>query len=301
MANRVPLVVDTSTLYIKELPTGDNLDLTGSGIVGLSGVGGTSANFSGIVTASAYYVGATQVISNGRQLQNIASLDATTTATIESAIANAPNDFTSLNVSGVTTTALLNVGVGGTIITTTNTTRVGINSTAPAYTLDIRGDLNFSGALYQGGAPFTSGVGIQSGGVIIGTGVTSLNFIGIGNTFKYNVGTNSVDISISGGGTEERTAVSTTSATSVLSFAAASYRSASILAQITQGSAYQAGRYLLIHDGTTVTVVEESSIATGSMLGSFNGAINGSNVEFRVTMSSASAATIVVKSDKISI
>ena len=179
--------------------------------------------------------------------------------------------------------------------------RLGINSTSPAYTLDVGGDLNFSGLLYQGGVLFTSGVGIQSGGVIIGTGVTSLNFIGIGNTFKYNVGTNSVDISISGGGTEETTAVSSTSATSVLSFAAASYRSASILAQITQGSAYQAGRYLLIHDGTTVTVVEESSIATGSMLGSFNGAINGSNVEFRVTMSSASAATIVVKSDKISI
>jgi len=43
MANRVPLVVDTSTLYIKELPTGDNLDLTGSGIVGLTGIGVATA------------------------------------------------------------------------------------------------------------------------------------------------------------------------------------------------------------------------------------------------------------------
>jgi len=169
-----------------------------------------------------------------------------------------------------------------------------------AGTLYVDGDINFTGELKQNSATFASGVGINSGGTAIGAGVTTLNFIGIGNTFLYNQSNNSIDISISGGGAEETTSVSTTSATSVLSFAAASYRSASILAQITQGSSYQAGRYLLVHDGSTVTVVEESSVATGSMLGSFNGAINGSNVEFRVTMTSASSATVIVKADKIS-
>jgi len=44
------------------------------------------------------------------------------------------------------------------------------------------------------------GVGIQSGGVVIGTGVTALNFIGTGNTFTYNPTTNTVNISIQGGG-----------------------------------------------------------------------------------------------------
>mgnify|MGYP003327431424 FL=1 len=33
MADRFPLVVDSSNNNIKELPSGDNLDLTGSGIV----------------------------------------------------------------------------------------------------------------------------------------------------------------------------------------------------------------------------------------------------------------------------
>ena len=33
MANRFPLVVDSSNLNIKELPSGDNLDLTGSAVV----------------------------------------------------------------------------------------------------------------------------------------------------------------------------------------------------------------------------------------------------------------------------
>ena len=65
------------------------------------------------------------------------------------------------------------------------------------------------------------------------------------------------------------------SITGVGSFATASFRSASV-AQIDQtGSGFQVGRYLMIHDGTNVTVVEESAVATGDMLGSFDGAIVG--------------------------
>ena len=148
-----------------------------------------------------------------------------------------------------------------------------------------------------------AGVGIKTAGGVIGYGFTTLNFIGTGNTFATSG--NTVDISIAGGGgggvSEEETAVSSTSATAVGTFAKASFRSAAIIAQITQGSAYQMGRYLLIHDGTTVTVVEEAAVATGSMLGTFSGAINGSNVEFKVTMGSASSATVTVKIDTVSI
>ena len=157
----------------------------------------------------------------------------------------------------------------------------------------------FAGIITGPGA----GVGIKTAGGVIGYGFTTLNFIGTGNTFATSGTT--VDISIAGGGgggvSEEETAVSSTSATAVGTFAKASFRSAAIIAQITQGSAYQMGRYLLIHDGTTVTVVEEAAVATGSMLGTFSGAINGSNVEFKVTMGSASSATVTVKIDTVSI
>ena len=44
-----------------------------------------------------------EVISSTRQLKNIVSLDAVTTSTIESAISNAPNTFTDLNVTGIST------------------------------------------------------------------------------------------------------------------------------------------------------------------------------------------------------
>ena len=104
-----------------------------------------------------------------------------------------------------------------------------------------------------------------------------------------------------GGGTEIDLTLSTTSATNLTTFAHASYRSASMRIQITQGSSYQVGKYLLIHDGTTVTIVEESAIATGDMLGSISGAINGDYVQVKVSMNSASSATVTTIIDKITV
>ena len=99
---------------------------------------------------------------------------------------------------------------------------------------------------------------------------------------------------IGGGASETDTSVSSTSATAVYTVAHASYRSASLIIQIVQGSAYQSGRYMVIHDGTTATIVEEAAIATGSMLGTFTADINGSNLRVLVNMGSASSATVTV-------
>ena len=104
-----------------------------------------------------------------------------------------------------------------------------------------------------------------------------------------------------GGGTEIDVTVSSTSATNLTTFAKADYRSASIRIQIVQSTNYQVGRYLLIHDGTTATIVEEAAIATNSMLGTISAAINGSNVEVKVTMGSASSATVTTIIDKITV
>jgi len=149
-------------------------------------------------------------------------------------------------------------------------------------------------------------IGIASAGLTVArnVGISTLNFIGTGNSITYHSTANQLDISIGGSGggaSETSTSVSSTSATACGSFDKTEKRSAGILAQITQGSAYQVGRYLLIHDGTTVTTIEESAIATGSMLGTFEGVINGDDVEFRVTMSSSSSATVITKIDSISI
>ena len=73
-------------------------------ITNISGSSATYTNITGTaVTSNAYNIGAVSVISNARQLQNIASVDATTAATIETVIQNAPNIFTDLSVPGIST------------------------------------------------------------------------------------------------------------------------------------------------------------------------------------------------------
>ena len=76
-------------------------------------------------------------------------------------------------------------------IATTATPFVGNGTTNPEYKLDVVGDLNFSGDLYQDGQLFTSGVGVgiatvdpQSGIITgrVGVGFTDINFIGTGIT-----------------------------------------------------------------------------------------------------------------------
>ena len=68
---------------------------------------------------------------------------------------------------------------------------VGIGTNQPGYELDVNGDINFAGDLYQNGSLFTSGLGVGLGtetpnsGVItgrVGTGFTDMNFIGTGIT-----------------------------------------------------------------------------------------------------------------------
>lgn len=229
---------------------------------------GSNLSYSGIVTAGSVTINGTSVISSGRQLQNIASLDATTTATIEAAIANAPNTsqdivvtgiasintgvFTSffsptgiittlsgsnINYSGIGSFGSVNADVGRIntgIVTNLTTSGIGTITTAVVNTGYITSGvvttlsgttLNYSGISTVGNFRITpvgsgatvgnsgivtyygdgsqlsniiSGVGIQSAGTLVGTGFTTLNFIGAGNTFAVNGTT--IDISISGGG-----------------------------------------------------------------------------------------------------
>jgi len=69
--------------------------------------------------------------------------------------------------------------------------------------LTVSGLLSTTNLFVSGISTFVGGfnLGIQSTGTNVTTGViTALNFIGAGNTFAYNAGTKTVDISIAGGG-----------------------------------------------------------------------------------------------------
>ena len=81
---------------------------------------------------------------------------------------------------------------------------VGIGTNQPGYKLDVKGDVNFDGDLYQNGQLFTSGTGIGNttvnpgSGVIngrVGTGFTDINFVGSGITVTGYGSTVVVDMS----------------------------------------------------------------------------------------------------------
>ena len=101
-----------------------NLNLTGistlGGRVNINNSAEVSNNLkvSGIATVGSVSIGNTEVISSGRQLKNIVSLDAVTTDTIETVIANSPNTFTDMSVSGISTFGTVLVSSG--IITATS-------------------------------------------------------------------------------------------------------------------------------------------------------------------------------------
>jgi hypothetical protein len=407
------------------------------------------ARVTGVVTAGAYLVGGNQVISSARELQNIASLDATTTATIETAIANAPNTFTDIEVTGITTfkstvnvedlseNRVVFVGTGSSLTDDANFTFdgskliLGVGATVggaltAAGGIDvntIRGATNNSnvafGARASNGAhvislilkpdrtaAFDGGVGIADSIFHIGDDNTQLRFpaadtftvetggtealrvdssqrLMVGQTIPYaatgagstiatftdsgNYRTNLVvsnqtngtdsgsavvlaahgndwiiegkglakgqrGLAINSGSTEvlrvtfdgkigigttnpegdvdigeqfsiktTTTAVSSTTATTVDSLPIATYRSSRFQVQITQGTDYQSADLMVIHDGTTATLIEYGSIATANMLATFTSTISGSNLVLQVNMGSSSSATVKVVRYGISI
>jgi len=291
----------TDTLHVNGGIAGTDFVISGiATIPTLNSTTGTITNLS----ATTISMGSTAIVNSARQLQNIASLDATTTATIESAIEAGPNTFANLNITGVSTFVglatfgsgievqsgvstfagtvdinsggqantfkvedltqgrVVTVGAGGELQDYTGLTYDGYTLTATGVNvtgvttssglIDANGGVNISGGsgLEVTGAAtvsttlgvtgtttlagintftsdganilgivtatsfsgdisnttgvstnFTASVGIQSGGNVVGAGITTLNFIGAGNSILVNSSNASiVDISISGGG-----------------------------------------------------------------------------------------------------
>jgi hypothetical protein len=150
------------TIRISQLPTSDPLDGTEVIIINQNGTTkrSTVGDAVGLVTSV--------------QLSDYASVSGIATVA-EGLTGNPSISVSALSVSGVST--LGNVQVSSGIVTATS----GI--------VTYYGD----GSKLQN---IISGVGIQSTGTVIGTGITTLNFTGLGNTFSVNGST--VDINISG-------------------------------------------------------------------------------------------------------
>jgi hypothetical protein len=164
MANRFPLIVDSSALQIKEIPNGDNLDLTGNSIV----------NVVDITASGNLSVGGTLTYSDVKNVDSVGIVTARKGIRIGGGHTVGP-------ISGVVTyfgnaSGLTNIPAGN------------LTGALPA----IDGS-NLTGVI--------SGVGIKSDGTTIGYGVTFLNFTGSGiGTITTHAASGIGTIVVSGGG-----------------------------------------------------------------------------------------------------
>ena len=164
MANRFPLVVDSSALQIKEIPNGDNLDLTGNSIVNVVDI-----TASGNVT-----IGGTLTYED---VQNIDSLGIVTARTGIKVLAGG------INAVGVVTATTFS-GSGANL---TNLPSGQLTGALPA----------IDGSALTG---VISGVGINTAGGNVGFGITLFDFRGAGISTITAPVSGIATINITGGG-----------------------------------------------------------------------------------------------------
>ena len=222
MADRYPLVYNPSANQLQELQSGDSLDLGGgnlkntifSGIVtatGFSGDGAALTNLSVTETSTLDNVlargntssrsvtfgpitGTTGTFTGDVTVANLTAANVTIAGTITY------DDVTNVDSLGIGTFRTgIEVLAGGATITgdssiagiLTATSFVKTGGTSSQF---LKADGSSDGTTYLTSETFTA-VGIQSAGTSIGN-ATTLNFIGVGNTFAVNG--NTIDVSIQG-------------------------------------------------------------------------------------------------------
>ena len=147
---------------------------------------------------------------------------------------------------------------------------------------DTKGEIEFTDA---GGTPKSVGIGstvsINTSGII-----TATNFQGnlSGNLTMMDAAV------LSGVST-----TTTTNETTIDNFAAATYRSAKYLLQVTQGSSYQSSEILIVHDGTNSYGTEYAILkTTPNTLATFDTSIDDGNVLLKATPSSSSSTVFKI-------
>ena len=128
----------STSRFEKSLIVGEDLNVGGA-----TTVGGALT-----VTGNAYFNGNLDV-GGDITFDEVNARNATITGIATVGFSTSANAY----ISGMTTSALLNVGMGATMVKVSGVpaTRVGINSVGAAYTLDVDGDINSTGTIRQAG------------------------------------------------------------------------------------------------------------------------------------------------------
>ena len=177
---------------------------------------------------------------------------------------------TTINLAGSTGTG--SVAGGGTLTVTSSNTQI-VSVSALGSTLTVTPTY----------APVNTAGSVMSGPL---TGVT-------------NLGTTTVTYA-NGATTSNTFTTASVAQVAVDAFATATYRSAKYQVQMTAGTAYHAIELLLIHDGTTVSLVQYGEVLTGASLGTFDASITGGVLSLLFTATNA-VTTVKLICDAINI
>ena len=181
----------TATAFVGNITgnvTGGASSITGSPSVSLGNVNAGIATFTGALTGTTANFSGNVSVGGILTYEDVKNVDSIGVITARSGVD--VDDFLDVGSN-------IKLGNSGVITATT------FKGDGDFVELDVDGHTNLDNVSIAGVATATlfsgaSEVGIQSGGVQIGAGITQLNFVGTGNTFAVSGTT--VDISIQGGG-----------------------------------------------------------------------------------------------------
>ena len=185
MANRFPLIVDSSALQIKELPASDNLDLANSSIVNVVDITASGA----LTVDGNVSVGGTLTYEDVKNVDSVGLITARTGVEIgATGIAATLTAAGGAVFTGVVTATTFNGNLNASNLNSGTIPDARFPATLPAVS-----GANLTGIL--------AGVGIQSGGTYIGSGATTINFVQSGLTATVpSAGVSTITIAAGGGG-----------------------------------------------------------------------------------------------------
>ena len=197
MANRVPLIANTSANQIQELPVLDNLDLSQSGIVNAVSIGVTN-----VVATGNVQVGGALTVTGDLTVNGTQTILNTTTLEVEDINIGIASASSKLNNSQLDGAGITIYGSQGDKTLTWDNGNSRLAFSTDVYAPRFYGD----GSNLQG---VVSGVTIQEEGTPLSTQATTLNFVGDNVTASGTGATKTITI---GGGLtvqEEGTPLST--------------------------------------------------------------------------------------------
>ena len=162
----------------------------------------------------------------------------------------------------------------------------GATSTTERMYIDSTGKVTAAGTV-QAGALEATPIGASTPSTGKFTSVTSTGAVSLNNILDFSSGS---------------TSVITTSATTVNTFATATYRSAKYLAQIADGTSFEIVEFLVVHDGTTVYMTTYGNVYSGAAsLGSFDASISAGTLSVTYTALAATGKTVKLMREAIAV